>query len=475
MRHRLATYAGASERRRRAGPSPRRWTPGTDGAPRSPTTSAPPTWHDDLDDSELGAVDVPGHWRRHPAFADARRAAALPRAASRPTAPPTASAPGWRSTASSTRATSGSTAPTSATPRATSSAHLRGHRRAARDRAEHLLAVEVTCCTARRPHGQAQPHRRLPALGLPRPRLEPGRHLAPGAASSETGPVRIRRLAVRLPRGRPASRGHARASGPSLDSDAARHRHVPHRRSDGVADDVHRPARWPPATTSSSGPLDRRPTRSCGGRGPSATSDRYRRARSRPSPRTAAVSHDRRARAPACARSRCDDWICRSTASGCSSRAPTSARPGRRWPRRHRRDVRRATSSWPARPASTCCGSTPTSPAPSSTTRPTRRGCSLWQDLPLQWGYARARPQAGGAPGRKAAVDLLGHHPSIAIWCGHNEPLAIDATPADGATRRPRRRVGAEGAAARSCRPGTRPCSTARSSGRSRRPTAPAR
>ena len=48
-------------------------------------------------------------------------------------------------------------------------------------------------------------------------------------------------------------------------------------------------------------------------------------------------------------------------------------------------------------------------------------GMLLWQDMPLQWGYARSvRKQA--ARQAREAVDLLGHHPSIAIWCGHNEP-----------------------------------------------------
>jgi beta-mannosidase len=54
-------------------------------------------------------------------------------------------------------------------------------------------------------------------------------------------------------------------------------------------------------------------------------------------------------------------------------------------------------------------------------------GLLLWQDFPLQWGYARGiRRQAT----RQAAamVDLLGHHPSVAIWCGHNEPMRIDDT-----------------------------------------------
>ncbi|MBA2281484.1 MAG: hypothetical protein H0W25_09665 [Acidimicrobiia bacterium] len=54
-------------------------------------------------------------------------------------------------------------------------------------------------------------------------------------------------------------------------------------------------------------------------------------------------------------------------------------------------------------------------------------GLLLWQDLPLQWGYARqVRKQAVRQAG--AAVRLLGHHPSVAIWCGHNEPIAIDTT-----------------------------------------------
>jgi beta-mannosidase len=55
-------------------------------------------------------------------------------------------------------------------------------------------------------------------------------------------------------------------------------------------------------------------------------------------------------------------------------------------------------------------------------------GVLLWQDMPLQWGYARGiRKQA--ARQARAAVSLLGHHPSVAIWCGHNEPMAIDIEP----------------------------------------------
>jgi beta-mannosidase len=54
-------------------------------------------------------------------------------------------------------------------------------------------------------------------------------------------------------------------------------------------------------------------------------------------------------------------------------------------------------------------------------------GLLLWQDLPLQWGYSRAVRQQAVAQA-DAAVRLLGHHPSVAIWCGHNEPIAIDTT-----------------------------------------------
>ncbi len=56
-----------------------------------------------------------------------------------------------------------------------------------------------------------------------------------------------------------------------------------------------------------------------------------------------------------------------------------------------------------------------------------RQGMLIWQDLPLQWGYGPVRRQA--AAQARQAVSLLGHHPSIALWCGHNEPLALDVKP----------------------------------------------
>jgi beta-mannosidase len=53
-------------------------------------------------------------------------------------------------------------------------------------------------------------------------------------------------------------------------------------------------------------------------------------------------------------------------------------------------------------------------------------GILVWQDFPLHRGYARSiRKEAVRQAGE--AVNLLGHHPSIALWCAHNEPLAIEA------------------------------------------------
>jgi beta-mannosidase len=51
-------------------------------------------------------------------------------------------------------------------------------------------------------------------------------------------------------------------------------------------------------------------------------------------------------------------------------------------------------------------------------------GLLLLQDFPLQWGYARSvRNQA--VTQARAAVDTLGHHPSIVQWNAHNEPTAL--------------------------------------------------
>lgn len=55
-------------------------------------------------------------------------------------------------------------------------------------------------------------------------------------------------------------------------------------------------------------------------------------------------------------------------------------------------------------------------------------GMLLWQDFPLQWGYARSiRKQAQRQAGEMVA--MLAHHPSVAVWCGHNEPMGLDMDP----------------------------------------------
>ena len=62
-------------------------------------------------------------------------------------------------------------------------------------------------------------------------------------------------------------------------------------------------------------------------------------------------------------------------------------------------------------------------------------GMLLWQDLPLRFGHARGiRKQAARQAG--AAVDTLGHHPSVAIWCGHDSPVALDVDPGKRPTAR---------------------------------------
>ncbi len=52
-------------------------------------------------------------------------------------------------------------------------------------------------------------------------------------------------------------------------------------------------------------------------------------------------------------------------------------------------------------------------------------GLLLWQDLPMEGGYARGvRRQA--ARQARAMVELLGAHPSIVMWCAHDAPLGDD-------------------------------------------------
>ena len=55
-------------------------------------------------------------------------------------------------------------------------------------------------------------------------------------------------------------------------------------------------------------------------------------------------------------------------------------------------------------------------------------GMLLWQDLPLRGQMARGVRNQATRQAREA-VDLLGHHPSVAVWCAHDEPFNRPDTP----------------------------------------------
>ena len=95
-------------------------------------------------------------------------------------------------------------------------------------------------------------------------------------------------------------------------------------------------------------------------------------------------------------------------------------------------------------------------------------GILVWQDLPLQWGLQRAAKEPARRIAR-AAVDALGHHPSIAVWCAHHEPWVGDpATRRDPGTRR---RAECDRPWRRPSRPGTEASSIDRSPSSSTRAT----
>lgn len=48
-------------------------------------------------------------------------------------------------------------------------------------------------------------------------------------------------------------------------------------------------------------------------------------------------------------------------------------------------------------------------------------GVLVWQDLPLRGRYARSVRRQAVRQAREV-VDVLGHHPSIAVWCAHDRP-----------------------------------------------------
>lgn len=55
-------------------------------------------------------------------------------------------------------------------------------------------------------------------------------------------------------------------------------------------------------------------------------------------------------------------------------------------------------------------------------------GMLVWQDFPLRWGYARTIRKQAIRQAREA-VDLLGHHPSLVIWCVHDDPDRVGEGP----------------------------------------------
>jgi beta-mannosidase len=57
-------------------------------------------------------------------------------------------------------------------------------------------------------------------------------------------------------------------------------------------------------------------------------------------------------------------------------------------------------------------------------------GMLVWQDFPLHRGYARSVRKQAVRQAREM-VDLLAHHPSVAVWCAHDEPFAIDRSPTE--------------------------------------------
>ena len=58
-------------------------------------------------------------------------------------------------------------------------------------------------------------------------------------------------------------------------------------------------------------------------------------------------------------------------------------------------------------------------------------GMLVWQDFPLHRGYGRSIRKQAQRQAREM-VDLLGHHPSIVLWCGHNEPTGLESEPGSG-------------------------------------------
>ncbi len=68
-------------------------------------------------------------------------------------------------------------------------------------------------------------------------------------------------------------------------------------------------------------------------------------------------------------------------------------------------------------------------------------GLLIVQDFPLEGPQSRS-VRARATQQAAAAVDTIGHHPSVVLWSGHNEPTDIDAPPGSGWRQRTRAFVG---------------------------------
>ena len=338
-----------------------------------------------------------------------------------------APAPGERSLAdlrrhSSTKATCGSTAPTSATPRATSSRTPSRSPSSSRRRTEHVLAVEVACAPPDRQDRQAQHHRRLPALGLPRPGLEPRRHLATGARRARPGPVAHPRPARAVPRG---DRRAGRSSSFRADarrrverrarSDASRHGRA------GAVDARARAVRSPRGENHVEWTVDGRPARRCGGRGRSAPS------RCTTSTVEASASTASRATGARCAPG-CAACELRQLDLLGQRRAHV---PEGLEPRAHAHGARRGHAGRARARRAARQGRRPRPPARPRARRPARAvrrrrrgGTPAVAGLAAAVGLRPRRPQAGRAPGRARRSTCSATTRRSRIWCGHNEPMA---------------------------------------------------
>ena len=297
----------------------------------------------------------------------------------------------------------------------------------------HLLAVEVACPPQTRPHREADDHRRVLALGQPRPGLEPRRHLAAGpAARHRAGAHQVAARAVHARRPRRAAGScstsrstPARTRDPCRSGAPLRHRHRP-RRHDARRDDQRRdarrrattrsavtvevdhPPRWWPWRLGDAAAVRRRGA-GRGRRACRATTAGSRTAFREIRVKRLAADGQRRAHVPDGLEPRPDPHGARrgDAPRSCSATSQLAVDANLDLLRIHAHVTR--LELYDAADAA---------------------GLLLWQDLPLQWGYARGTRKQAVRQAREM-VDLLGHHPSIALWCAHNEPLAIDLQPGE--------------------------------------------